>query len=64
LTKQAPKLDRLGQGSTALLDKVSRMLSEWEGGDELAGEFAERLLKFIDSERRNEGAGKSNTTRT
>jgi hypothetical protein len=57
LTKQPSRHSKSaspqGDGAPAegLRSKVAHMLAAWETSDELAGEFAGRLLEFIDTER-------------
>ena len=35
----------------SLESRVAEMLSEWEGSDELADDFAKRLVRYVEAER-------------
>lgn len=42
--------DSKGQGSIDLTERVAALLAQWEQSDELTGEFAERLVAFVQKE--------------
>jgi hypothetical protein len=49
----------VGAPGLSLRSAISRMISEWERSDELAGEFADRLIAFLRARGYNLPEGKS-----